>query len=341
MSKKNSFKEYLSRRKFLGTATAAAAFSSVPLHFGCKSETAPAEESPAVALPDSNFGGVQVGAITYSWRSMPGSAENILQYCLDCGISSIELMGSVAEEYAGIPAGPPRPQRGVEMTEEERTAFEEARAGAAEAQKQWRLSAPMNKFRELRAMYNEAGVNIHIAKFSPAGWSDEEIDYAFEAAKALGAGGVCNEIGQEACERLAPFAEKHGMYAIFHNHLQPGEEGWSFDPFLAISPAIMLNLDVGHYFGATGKHPNEVISRFHDRISSIHIKDKTGPESDPPNTNMPFGEGETPITDILKLIQSNGWPINVDIELEYEIPEGSDAVQEVKKCVDYCKNVLT
>lgn len=341
MTNEKQILSFLSRRKFLGTATAAA-LSAIPLQTGCNSEP-PIEETVSVPVPvvDSNFGGVQIGAITYSWRSMPGSAADILQYCLDCGISSIELMGNVAEEFAGIPAGPPRPPRGAELSPEEKEKMEREREEAIEEQRKWRITAPMEKFRELRQMYNKAGVNIHIAKFSPAGWTDEEIDYAFNAAKALGAGGVSNEIGEEACRRLAPFAEKHGIYAVFHNHMQPGEEGFSFDPFLEISPSIMLNLDVGHYFGATGKHPNDVISRLHERIASIHIKDKTGPDADPPNTNMPFGEGETPIGDILKLIQSNGWPINVDIELEYEIPEGSNAVEEVKKCVAYCRNILT
>jgi hypothetical protein len=28
----------------------------------------------------SKFGGVQIGAITYSWRSMPGGIENIIKY---------------------------------------------------------------------------------------------------------------------------------------------------------------------------------------------------------------------------------------------------------------------
>src|SRR5215510_11025546 len=56
------------------------------------------------AKPDSNFGGVQIGTITYSFRSLPGSAEQVLQYCLDCGISAIELMSNVAESYAGAPA---------------------------------------------------------------------------------------------------------------------------------------------------------------------------------------------------------------------------------------------
>jgi hypothetical protein len=55
---------------------------------------------------------------------------------------------------------------------------------------------------------------------------------------------------------------------------------------------------------------------------------------------MEFGKGETPVADILNLLKKNKWPINVDIELEYPIPEGSDAVKEVKKCVDYCRKIL-
>jgi len=164
MSKKTSFKDYLSRRKFLGTATAAAAFSTVPFHFGCKGETPP-ETAAQVPLVDSNFGGVQVGAITYSWRSMPGSAGEILQYCLDCGISSIELMGNVAEDYAGLPPMPPKPPRGSKLTAEEKAAYEKTAGEARQAQKKWRLSVSMKKYKQLRKMFHKAGVKIHIVKF--------------------------------------------------------------------------------------------------------------------------------------------------------------------------------
>jgi sugar phosphate isomerase/epimerase len=102
----------------------------------------------------------------------------------------------------------------------------------------------------------------------------------------------------------------------------------------------MLNFDAGHYFGATGLHPNGIIERLHDRISSIHIKDKTGPKSNPADTNMPFGQGETPIADILLLLKKEKWPINVDVELEYRIPVGSDAAKEVTKCIEYMRNIL-
>ena len=290
--------------------------------------------------PDSNFNDVQIGVITYSWRSMPTTAHDIMDYCLQAGISSIELMGNVAEEYAGAPKMTPRPPRGTELTDAGRDSILQVFEEAMKKRSEWRKTADLSKYEELRQMFNDAGVNIHIVKFSPANWSDEEIDYAFRAAKAMGASGVSNEIGHEACARLGKFAEKHDMFAIFHNHGQPGDPDFNFEDFLIYSPKVMLNFDVGHYFGATGKHPNEVIEQLHDRIFSIHLKDKTARDADRPDTNMPWGEGDTPLADILTLIRDNPWPIHCDIELEYPVPEGSDAVQEVIRCVEYCSNIL-
>src|SRR5262245_7461282 len=59
------------------------------------------------AKPNSKIDGVQIGTITYSYRSMPDqSAEATLKYVLDSGISAIELMGGPVESYAGIPTAP-------------------------------------------------------------------------------------------------------------------------------------------------------------------------------------------------------------------------------------------
>ena len=331
---KNNSEKQVSRRKFIGLTAAAATFAFVPINLASGAEP----KDKKTKKPNSKFGGVQVGAITYSWRSMPGSAEDTLKYCVECGISSIELMGSTAELYAGLPQSPERLARNA--TDEQKSAYQKIMQELTEKKKKWRISAPVTKYRELRKMYNDAGVKIHIVKFEPENWSDEEIDYAFNAAKALGARGVSTEIGDKSCEKLGPFAQKHGMFAVMHQHMQPGQPDWNFEKFLAYSPAIMLNFDAGHYFGATGLHPNVIIEKLHDRIMSVHMKDKTGPKGTPPNTNMEWGKGETPISDILLLIKKNRWPINVDIELEYPVPQGSDAVAEVKKCVEFCRKIL-
>jgi sugar phosphate isomerase/epimerase len=330
----NKSNNQVSRRKFLGLTAAAATIPFLPMDF---SEIIEQKASKA-KKPNSLFGGVQIGAITYSWRTLPGSAEDTLRYCLEDGISSIELMSNTAELYAGLPQMPARPAK--DATSEQKAAFQKASKEIAEAQKKWRISAPMKKFEEFRKMYNDAGVKIHIAKFSPENWSDEEIDYSFRAAKALGARGVSTEIGDVSAKKLGPFAQKHGMQVILHQHLQPGQAGWTFEKFLDMSPSNMLNFDAGHYFGSTGLHPNGIIEKLHDRISSIHMKDKTGPKGTPPNTNMEWGKGETPIAEILLLLKKNKWPINVDIELEYPDPAGSDPVTEVRKCVEFCRKIL-
>jgi len=209
-----------------------------------------------------------------------------------------------------------------------------------EEMKAWRLALPVEKYTEVKKKFSDAGINIHIIKFSPARWSDEEIDYAFRAAKAIGAKGVTEEIGEEAVKKLAPFAEKHGLYAIFHNHMQFATPGFSLDPFLAVSPAVMINFDAGHFFGSTGIHPNTIIEKYHDRIISLHIKDKTGPTTDPANTNQVWGQGQMPLSDVLMLVQKQKWPIHCDIELEYDVKPWSDAVKEVKNCVNFAKAIL-
>src|SRR6478735_6790098 len=58
----------------------------------------------ATTKPNSLINGVQIGTITYSYRSMPDqSAEATLKYIIDSGISAVELMGGPVESFAGAP----------------------------------------------------------------------------------------------------------------------------------------------------------------------------------------------------------------------------------------------
>jgi sugar phosphate isomerase/epimerase len=322
----------ISRRKFLGTAATAAAFAAAPFNY-------PFSIGTQTKKPNSKVGGVQLGLTTYSYLSIPHSAEECLRYILQAGVNAVE-MRNVLEESTGLPQAPSRPDLDVVISEKERTDRAKTVENLKETQRKWRLSFPMQKYADLRKMYNDAGVDIHIAKFVPSTWSDEEIDYAYNATKVLGAYGITDECSEAACKRLGPFAEKHKSLAIYHTHQQFAQPGFDIDKLLAYSPANRLNLDAGHYFGATGLHPNNIIERYHELIPMIHIKDKTGPKSNPPNTNMPFGKGETPIADVLLLIKKKKWPIDVFVELEYEIPQGSDPIKEVTKCIEYMRAIL-
>src|SRR5690554_4175456 len=125
----------VSRRRFISSAASISAVLSL-------TPTAFAGTFDMTSKPDSYFNGVQIGAITYSWRSMPSNAQDILKYCVEAGISSIELMGNVAEEYAGIPAMPPRPS--ADTTDQERENYREEAEVARGKQREWRLSVSMD-----------------------------------------------------------------------------------------------------------------------------------------------------------------------------------------------------
>lgn len=287
---------------------------------------------------NSKYGGVQIGAITYSFRSIR-EVDAVLQACVDAGLSSVELMGTGIESYLGAPKQTVsrRKIRSGNLTDEQKASVENYQKEILA----WRYSdETMGKYVALRKKFNDAGVDIHIYKWT-AGMSDEELDYSFKVAKTLGAIGITTEIGEESCTKVGAAAQRAGMLALFHNHFQYADEDFDVDKLLAMSPANRLNFDIGHYFGSTGKDPVAFIEKYHAQIGSIHLKDKTAKDNEVKgNANMVWGKGETPIKEVLLLLQKNDWPIFCDIELEYKIPEGSDPVKEVAICREFCKQIL-
>jgi sugar phosphate isomerase/epimerase len=97
---------------------------------------------------------------------------------------------------------------------------------------------------------------------------------------------------------------------------------------------------VGHYYGVNGESPVPVIEKYHDRIASLHLKDRKGPTSAGGGANVPWGEGGTPLKEILQVMKKRKFKFPASIEYEYNTPEGSDVLREVKKCVAYCKAAL-
>ncbi|MBN2029261.1 sugar phosphate isomerase/epimerase [bacterium] len=335
MKKQSETKKGFTRREFLGGTMAAAALSMMP-----KSVMGAPAFIQTTDKPDSNFNGVQIGVITYSYRSMPNqSAEDILGYLVEDGLSSVELMSGPAEQFAGVPTFEPMQfTRGVEITDEMRAEMQVARQRQAEETLKWRLSVSMDKYAALRKLYNDAGVDIYIVKFDNIGpgMSEEEVDYCFNVAKALGARGITTEISNEKAEFLGPYTDKHNIKIGFHNHTQVNPDSWTV-PF-SYGKNLTMNFDIGHYVAGTNLSPIPIIEKYaaEDRILSLHIKDRRVNNG----ANMPFGQGDTPLGLVLKLMKRNQYTFPAHIELEYNIPEGSDAVAEVKNCVAYCKEVL-
>lgn len=294
--------------------------------------------TPLLGKANSRINGVQIGTITYSFRALSSKAEDLLGYCTDLGISSIELMGDSAEGYAGAPATRPPAFAGGrrQLTPEQ----QEQLRKIAEERKNWRLSVSMDRYKELRKRFNKEGIDVAIVKLglTPA-MSDEEYDYVFQVARALGARSVTMELptDEKLTQRIGDFAKKHKVYAGYHNHTQVNETSW--ERALAQSPYNSINLDVGHFTAAINKSPVPFIKANASRITSFHLKDRKYMADG--GANLPWGTGNTPIADVLRLMKQEkyAWPAN--IELEYAIGEGTTVMAEMRKCLDFCREALS
>jgi sugar phosphate isomerase/epimerase len=305
----------------------------------------------AAAKPDSNFGGVQIGInIPYSFHGLPGSADEMLGYLAQTNISAVELRAQPIEAYLGAPALASRgfaetvePSRGPAGRRQPLTPEQEAaQVNAIEELRKWRLSRSMNEFKSFRKKYEDAGVRIQILKLDGINRaSDAVVDYCFQMAKALAVDAVSCEIPVSETKRIGAFAAKHQVMVGYHGHgdltnpeafgrLGAWEQAFWYSKFNG------ANVDIGHFFASNGFSPAAWIKENHTRITHVHLKDRkanNGP-------NMPWGQGDTPLKQILLLMKAERYKFQATIEMEYPVPQGSNILAELSKCVQYCKDVL-
>jgi sugar phosphate isomerase/epimerase len=122
----------------------------------------------------------------------------------------------------------------------------------------------------------------------------------------------------------------------YHAHLQATPTLW--DAALALSPANAINLDLGWYVAADAYDPLPFIRQHHARIDSMHLKDRQNQMHG--QRDLPWGRGDTPLAAALRLMRDQHYRFPAAIELEYDIPTGSDAINEIGRCLDFCRQAL-
>jgi len=210
---------------------------------------------------------------------------------------------------------------------------------AREDLRKWRLETPLDHFREIGTRFKKNGITIYAYNYSPnASYTDAEIDRGFEMTKALGAEIITASTTLDVAKRIAPLAEKHKTIVAMHGHsnvTDPNEFATpdSFAAAMKMSKYFKVNLDIGHFTSADFD-PVSYIREHHADITNLHLKDRKKHQGD----NTPWGQGETPIREVLQLLKREKWPIRAYIEYEYK-GQGTP-VEEVKKCLAYAKQAL-
>jgi sugar phosphate isomerase/epimerase len=282
--------------------------------------------------PDSKIAGVQIGLnVPYSFGNNSMPADEVLDRCVRLGVSAVELRSQPVEGFLGVDADLVTRSSGRASTPEQ----EAAKKAANEELRKWRVAVPMEKVQAFRKKYEDAGVRIEIVKFDAIyARADDEVDYCFELAKALGARAISCEISVPDTKRIGQFADKHNMMVGYHGHTETGPENWL--TAFGYAKHNGANLDIGHFVAGNHGSPIPFLTEHHDRITHVHVKDRKANNG----ANVPFGEGDTPVKEVLRLIRDRQWPIQATIEFEYPVPAGSDRMTEIARCVKFCEDAL-
>lgn len=256
----------------------------------------------------SKINGVMLGAQSYSFRDM--SVEDAAKAMKDIGLGYVELWQGHLEK--GVPK--------------------------ADVAKWMQSPDATARARQVKKLFDEAGVRIYAYNCSfKRDWPAAQSEAGMALAKALGTQIITASSQVSAAPKLQPLAKKHGVIIAMHNHANlkdPDEyaKPESFEKAMQAGPNIAINLDIGH-FTAANYDPVEYLKKQHKNIKTLHIKDRKKNDG----ANVPLGQGDTPIKEVLQLLKTNKWAIPAMIEYEYK---GANTVEEVRKCFEYCKQAL-
>jgi sugar phosphate isomerase/epimerase len=268
------------------------------------------------------FIAVSAGALVTACRARYGVTLGVQSYSfrdrsLDDAVSAMQLLGL----------------RSCELWQ----SHVEPRGLLREDLRQWRETVSLDHFHVVREKLSRAAIALSAYNISfRDDFSDAEIERGFEMAAALGAPCITSSSNVSTTARVAPVAERRKMLVGMHNHsrIDPNEFATanSLVGALNAGPYIAVNLDIGH-FTAANQDAVAFLTQHHDRIVTLHLKDRRLNQGD----NVPFGQGDTPIEEVLHLLQQHGWPIPANIEYEYK---GANALDEVARCLEYCGRAL-
>ncbi len=277
--------------------------------------------------------GVRLGATTWSLRDLPrvpgqDNIADLIKPLKSAGVTAVELWSYNAEP-AGPNFGPGAPPPPAAYPVKIKTFSPEEIAAAnilvRNLTRDYRLNTPASHFADMRATFAATGIAVssYSVKFDSS-FTDGEIDAVFQEAKALGAASITAPGTPEVVKRLAAFADKHEMNVAVTDFAMASA---------LPSKRFKVNLDVGAVTAANVS-PVAWIQENHDAISQITIKDRRRNKG----KNEQWGEGDTPIQDVLKLVKEKKYSFPVFAEYEY-LGLGTPA-EELQRCMDYMRSAL-
>jgi len=267
---------------------------------------------------DSVVRGVQFGLQTYVFSGIGLPQESILEVVIksmvDSGLGECDLFAPL-------------------VTPAELSARTQSREEAA----RWRMSVSLDYFRAIRKKFNDAGIEIYGLSGFP-GSTEEELNRTYEIAEAFGARLVTLGVTLSAAKRIVPLAEKRNFrvgiqgrpdMSVTNPDIIAKPE--NFEEAVSLSRSYWMSLDVGDATGG-GYDSLKFVEEHHDRIALIYLKDRRKDR-----LSVPWGEGDTPLREILRLIRDRKYPIRCYVDCDYKT---ADRPADVKRSFEFAKAAL-
>ena len=287
---------------------------------------------------DSVVRGIQFGLQSYvfSGTGLPqdGILDVVVKSMIESGLGECDLYAPLAEPAqfwdrirAGGPAVP-----GATVPPEVA-----ARAQAREELAKWRMSVSLDYFRPIRKKFDDAGIEIYGLSGFP-GSTEEELNRTFEIAGILGARLITLGVTLPAAKRIAPVVEKHSylvgiqgrpdMSVTDPNAIASPK---NFEEAVSLSKSYWMSFDIGDATGG-GYDALKFVEAHHDRIALLYLKDRRKDR-----LSVPWGEGDTPVTEVLRLVRDRKYPIRCYIDCDYRT---ANRPADVKRSFEYAKAAL-
>jgi sugar phosphate isomerase/epimerase len=276
---------------------------------------------------------IRLGATTWSLRDLPripgkDNIDDLIQPLKSAGVTEIDLW-SYNTEPAGPNTGPGAPPPPAAYPIKIHTfSKEEIAAAMLQARnllRDFRLNTPPNHYEDIRAKLNAAGITVaaFTVKYDDT-FTDEEVEITFRQAKALGASSITAPGTPEVAKRLAPTAEKYQMHVALTD----------FTMASALpSKLFKVNADIGAITAANSS-PVAWLQENHAAVAQLTIKDRRRNKG----LNQQWGDGDTPVQDVLRVVKSKGFTFPVFAEYEY-LGLGTPA-EELQRCMDYMRSAI-
>lgn len=286
---------------------------------------------------DSTVDGIRFGLQSYVFSGLGLPTDRVLDVVIasmvDAGLGECDLFAPLiepAELLEHIRSGPAAP---AEVPPE----IAAARAKAREELAHWHMTVSLQYLRGIREKFEDAGIAITALSRFPAS-TEAELSRTFDVAEVLGAKIINVGMPVSVAKRLAPLADQHN----FQIGILGGSNMNSTNPDAVASPgpferAVSFSKNYGMSFDigdstAGGYNAFKFVEDHHDKIVLLYLKDrrKTGEK-------VPFGEGDTPIKQVLRLVRDRRYPIPFYIDCDYRT---SNRPADVKRSFEYAKAAL-